>query len=119
MRGLLAVANIVDANIEHAPFERDTGRNDRNGIAHRRAVGGTAGPRLVARRVKPPRSSILTEFVWMAYFFVVFAIAVYAMVILVVPHHFNDKIAIALAGIFAALVMIATRAALARRPPAK
>jgi hypothetical protein len=55
----------------------------------------------------------------MAYFFVVFAIAVYAMVILVVPHHFNDKIAIALAGIFAALVMIATRAALARRPPAK
>ena len=115
MRGLLAVANIVDANIEHAPFERDTGRNDRNGIAHRRAVGGTAGPRLVARRVKPPRSSILTEFVWMAYFFVVFAIAVYAMVILVVPHHFNDKIAIMLAAIFAGLILIFARAWLTRR----
>jgi hypothetical protein len=68
--------------------------------------------------VKPPRSSILMEFAWLAYFLAVFAISVYAMVLFVVPHHFNDKIAIALAGIFAALVMIATRAAFARRSSA-
>jgi hypothetical protein len=65
------------------------------------------------------RSSILTEFAWLAYFLAVFAVSVYAVVLLLVPHHFNDKIAIALAGIFAALVWIATRAALAKRPPAR
>jgi len=57
-----------------------------------------------------PRTSILAEIGWLAYFFAIFVAAVYAMVIFVVPHHFNDKIAITLAGIFAALVMIATRA---------
>ena len=112
-----AVSNFVDANVENAALERATRRKDRNGIVHRSAVGGTAMPCLVGRRVKPPRSSILMEFAWLAYFLAVFAISVYAMVLLVVPHHFNDKIAIALAGIFAALVMIATRAAFARRAP--
>ena len=57
-----------------------------------------------------PRSSILVEIAWLAYFFVVFVIAVYVMVIAVVPHHFNDKIAVMLAAIFAGVVMIATRA---------
>jgi len=40
----------------------------------------------------------------------VFVAAVYVMVIFVVPHHFNDKIAITLAGLFAGLAMITTRA---------
>jgi hypothetical protein len=118
MRRIVAISNFVDANVENAAFERATRRNDRNGIVHRHAVGGTATPCLVGRRVKPPRSSILMEFAWLAYFLAVFAISVYAMVLFVVPHHFNDKIAIALAGIFAALVMIATRAAFARRSSA-
>ena len=59
---------------------------------------------------KRQRSSIVAEFLWLAYFFAVFAIGVYAMVLFVVPHHFNDKVAITLAGMFAALVMISTRA---------
>jgi hypothetical protein len=67
--------------------------------------------------VKPARSSVVAEIAWLVYFLAVFAIAVYAMVLLVVPHHFNDKIAIALAGIFAALVLIVTRAKIGRRPP--
>jgi hypothetical protein len=68
--------------------------------------------------VKPARSPILVELGWLAYFLAVLAIAVYAVVIFLVPHHFNDKIAVTLAGIFAALVMIATRAKFgARRPP--
>lgn len=114
VRRIDAGSNFVDANVENAALERAPRRKDRNEIAHRSAVGGTAMPCLVGRRVKP-RSSILMEFAWLAYFLAVFAISVYLMVLLVVPHHFNDKIAIALAGIFAALVMIATRAAFARR----
>ncbi len=64
-----------------------------------------------------PRSSILVELAWLGYFFVVFVIAVYAMAIFVVPHHFNDKVAIALAGLFAGVVLIVTRARVAPRRP--
>ena len=53
---------------------------------------------------------MLAEVGWLAYFLAVFAAAVYFMVGVVVPHHFNDKVAIALAAIFAGLVMILTRA---------
>jgi lipopolysaccharide export LptBFGC system permease protein LptF len=56
------------------------------------------------------RSSIGAEIGWLAYFIVVFVVAVYLLVGILVPHHFNDKIAIALAAILAGLVMIATRA---------
>lgn len=61
------------------------------------------------------RSSVLVEIGWLAYFFAIFVITVYLMVIFVVPHHFNDKIAIMLAAIFAGIVMIATRAWWTRR----
>jgi len=56
------------------------------------------------------RSSLLTEFAWLGFFLVVFAILVYAFNILVVPHHFNDKVAIMIAAILAGLIMIAARA---------
>lgn len=55
-------------------------------------------------------SSIAVELGWLAYFLVVFVAAVYAVVRFLVPHHFNDKVAIALAALFAGLVMIGTRA---------
>jgi len=51
----------------------------------------------------------LAEIGWLAYFLAVFVVLVYAMVIFVVPHHFNDKVAIALAGLAAGLAMIVTR----------
>jgi hypothetical protein len=60
--------------------------------------------------VSAPRSSIGVELAWLAYFIAVFVIAVYLMVGLVVPHHFNDKIAIMIAAIVAGLIMIGTRA---------
>ena len=64
------------------------------------------------------RSSVLAEVGWLVYFIAVFVVAVYALVGLLVPHHFNDKIAIALAAMFAGLVMIGTRAwGAARRRP--
>lgn len=61
------------------------------------------------------KSSISTEIGWLAFFLVVFAATVYLLVRLLVPHHFNDKIAIMLAAIFAGLILIFTRAWLRRR----
>jgi hypothetical protein len=58
----------------------------------------------------PRRSSLLTEFGWLALFLAVFAALVYLLNIFVVPHHFNDKVAIMVAAIFAGLTMIAVRA---------
>jgi uncharacterized membrane protein len=56
------------------------------------------------------RSSILAEIGWLAFFLAVFAACIYLFVGLLVPHHFNDKIAIMLAALFAGLIMIAARA---------
>ena len=56
------------------------------------------------------RSSILTDIAWLAFFFAIFFILVYAFTIFVVPHHFNDKIADVMAAGIAAVVMIAVRA---------
>jgi hypothetical protein len=57
-----------------------------------------------------PRSSILAEIGWLAYFLALFVAALYAMMLFVVPHHFNVTVAIALAGFIAAIGMIGTRA---------
>ncbi len=63
----------------------------------------------------PARSSILAETGWLAFFLLVFAGAVYLLVRTLVPHHFNDKIAVVLAAMLAGLIMIGTRAWLTRR----
>jgi hypothetical protein len=60
--------------------------------------------------VRNSRSSVSAEFGWLAYFLAVFVASVYALVRLLVPHHFNDKVAVMLAAIFAGLIMIGTRA---------
>ncbi|MBV8639254.1 MAG: hypothetical protein JO322_14340 [Candidatus Eremiobacteraeota bacterium] len=56
------------------------------------------------------RSSLLAEFGWLAFFFAMFVVLVYAFNLFVVPHHFNDKIAIVLSALIAGIVMIAVRA---------
>lgn len=74
---------------------------------------GLAGPFAPASYhlcVPAPRSSVLVEIGWLAFFIAVFVVLVYLLVGLLVPHHFNDKIAIALAALFAGLIMIGTRA---------
>jgi hypothetical protein len=63
----------------------------------------------VSRTSRPP-SSVSTEIGWLAFFLLVFAAAVYLLVRSLVPHHFNDKVAIMLAAIFAGLIMIGVRA---------
>jgi len=56
------------------------------------------------------RSSIVTELAWLACFLALFVATLYVFVTLIVPHHFNAKIAIVLAGFVAAVLMIALRA---------
>ena len=65
------------------------------------------------------RSSVPAEIGWLVYFVAVFVVMVYLLVGLLVPHHFNDKIAIALAAIVAGLIMIATRAWITARSRAR
>jgi hypothetical protein len=60
-------------------------------------------------------SSIGNEIAWLVFFLAVFACFVYLFVGLLVPHHFNDKIAVALAAMAAGLVMIAVRAKVTSR----
>jgi hypothetical protein len=57
-----------------------------------------------------PPSSLSAEIGWLAFFLIVFVAAVYLLARTLVPHHFNDKITIVLAAIFAGLIMIGTRA---------
>jgi hypothetical protein len=61
------------------------------------------------------RSPILTEFAWLGFFLIVFVASVYLFVRTLVPHHFNDKVAIMLAALFSGLIMIAARAWLTSR----
>ena len=56
------------------------------------------------------RSSVSGEIGWLVYFLLVFAVATYLLLRNVVPHHFNDKVAVMLAAIFSGLVLIGTRA---------
>jgi len=60
-------------------------------------------------------SPVSAEIAWLGFFLAVFAGLVYLLVRTLVPHHFNDKIAIALAALFAGLIMIGTRAWLRKK----
>jgi len=60
-------------------------------------------------------SSVSREIGWLAYFLVLFAAVVYLLLRTLVPHHFNDKVAIALAAIFSGLIWIGTRALISVR----
>lgn len=60
-------------------------------------------------------SSVVTEIGWLGFFLLVFVAAIYLFVGILVPHHFNDKIAIMLAAIVAGVTMIFTRAWVTRR----
>lgn len=55
-------------------------------------------------------SSIGTEIAWLAFFLAIFVAAVVLLFRTLVPHHFNDRIAVMLAAIFAGCTMIGIRA---------
>ncbi|MFN2448514.1 MAG: hypothetical protein ABR508_01800 [Candidatus Baltobacteraceae bacterium] len=62
-----------------------------------------------------PGSSVGRELLWLFVWAVLFVVTTTAMLRFVVPHHFNDRVAVMLSAIFSALVMIALRARSARR----
>jgi hypothetical protein len=61
------------------------------------------------------RSPVWIEIAWLGFFLIVFVASVYLFVRTLVPHHFNDKVAIMLAAIFSGLILIASRAWVASR----
>jgi hypothetical protein len=94
----VGIADEVGPDVENAPFEHALGGEYLRTVVH------------MILYMPQPRSSILVEIGWLAYFLAVFVAMVYLMVLFVVPHHFNDKIAITLAGFVAGIAMITTRA---------
>lgn len=61
------------------------------------------------------QSSVLAELGWLAYFLAVFVILAYLLLRFVVPHHFNDRVAVMLAAILSGVAWTATRAVWRRR----
>ena len=61
------------------------------------------------------QSSVAQELGWFGLWVALFVVAMLLMRWLVVPHHFNETIAIMIAGIVSAIAMIALRARLSRR----
>lgn len=60
-------------------------------------------------------SSVGAELGWLVVFLAIFAAIAFLMLRFVVPHHFNDRIAIVIAAIVSGLLMIALRARYAKR----
>ncbi|MHB8140649.1 MAG: hypothetical protein ACYDA5_03205 [Vulcanimicrobiaceae bacterium] len=61
------------------------------------------------------RSSIVAELGWLGLFLGIFAVLAYCSLRFLVPHHFNDRIAILLSAIVAGLIWTALRARAMRR----
>jgi len=56
------------------------------------------------------QSSIGQELVWLVIFLAIFAVVAATVLRFAATRHFNDRIAVALAALFSALIMIALRA---------
>lgn len=61
------------------------------------------------------QSSIGQELLWLAVWAVIFVFITILMLKFVVPHHFNDRIAIMISAIVSGVAMIALRAYASRR----
>ena len=78
-------------------------------------VNGIRPMRLVEATVRQSKSSVGNELLWLLVFLVIFVAITTAMIKFVVPHHFNDRIAVMISAIIAGLLMIALRAYSTRR----
>lgn len=107
--GPVLIAHVVAPDVEDAAGKARRGSHDVEAFGHGSQLNGNGRSRLVFPGIVQPRSSILAEVGWLVYFFAIFVAFVYAFNLWVVPHHFNDKIAVALSAGMAAIAMIATR----------
>ena len=60
-------------------------------------------------------SSIGQELLWLLVWLLIFVVLTFLLLKFLVPHHFNDRIAVLISAIFASLIWIALRAYAARR----
>jgi hypothetical protein len=60
--------------------------------------------------VPQPTSSVASELLWLLLFLAIFAVLTYAMLAFVVPHHFNDRIAVMIAALVSGVVWLGLRA---------
>ncbi len=69
--------------------------------------------------MRRPNSSVGAELLWLLAFLVLFGLVEWLLLKFAVPHHFNDRIAIAIAAIVSGTIMIAARAWSFGRAPAR
>lgn len=55
-------------------------------------------------------SNVRNELGWLVLFVAIFIVITYAMVTLLVPHHFNDRVAIMISAILSGVIWIGLRA---------
>ena len=60
-------------------------------------------------------SSVGRELLWLLVWIVIFAFCEFMLLKFLVPHHFNDRIAVMIAAIISGIAMIALRAYVTRR----
>jgi uncharacterized membrane-anchored protein len=65
--------------------------------------------------VQRSQSSIGQELLWLLVWAVIFIVITVLMLKFVVPHHFNDRIAVVISAIISGVAMIALRAYVSRR----
>lgn len=78
-------------------------------------IKGLARWGLVEPSVQRSKSSIGRELLWLLIWFAIFVVITTLMLKFVVPHHFNDRVAVMISAIIAGLAMIGLRAYVARR----
>jgi predicted PurR-regulated permease PerM len=65
--------------------------------------------------VQRSQSSIGQELLWLLVWAVIFAAITFVLLRFVVPHHFNDRIAVIISAIISGVAMIGLRAYFSRR----
>jgi uncharacterized membrane-anchored protein len=81
----------------------------------RLSVNGNCTLGLVEASVRGSQSSIGQELLWLAVWAVIFIFITVLLLKFVVPHHFNDRIAVMISAIVSGVAMIALRAYVTRR----
>ncbi|HEY8298571.1 MAG TPA: hypothetical protein VIG32_11190 [Candidatus Baltobacteraceae bacterium] len=65
--------------------------------------------------MRTPPSSPLGELRWLLAFLAIFAVITFLMLKFVVPHHFNDRVAVTISALLAGVIWMILRANAARR----
>lgn len=80
-------------------------------------LGRVPEPRTAKKAgVRRSQSSIGRELLWLLIWAVIFAVVTVLLLRYLVPHHFNDRVAVMISAIVSGVAMIALRAYASRRP---